>query len=95
MTAEQLAPPGVTELPRVGLKSDAPTLLDKWGMADERKLRDALAHIEAAQTRRNMALQAVDEALGRAGVPADLRDALVANATDIRAALAPFDLKPV
>ena len=80
-------------LPVGALKSDAPSLLDEWGVADERRLREAWAHVEQAQTRRNMALQAVDEALSRAGVSPDLRDALIGSATDIRNALAPFDVK--
>ena len=81
------------EAPASALKSDAPSLLDKWGVEDERRLREALAHVERAQARRNMSLQAVDEALSRAGVSPDLRDALIGGATDIRAALAPFDVK--
>jgi 3-oxoacyl-[acyl-carrier-protein] synthase III len=70
-----------------------PGLLTKWSTEDERKLKEAQAHIEMVQKRRNMALQAVDEALSRAGVSPDLRDALITSATDIRAALAPFDVK--
>jgi len=94
-----LSSQGTPDLPRFmpagGLKSDAPSLLDKWSVADEQKLRDAHAHIEQAQARRNTSLQAVDEALSRAGVNPDLRDAIIANATSIRAALAPFDVKPL
>lgn len=75
------------------LTSVAPSVLSKWGTEDERKLKEALAHIEQSQMRRNMALQAVDEALSRAGVSPDLRDVLITSAADIRAALAPFDVK--
>lgn len=79
------------------LKSDAPTLLEKWSSGDERKLQEAQAFIERAQARRDMALQAVDAALSRAGIGPNtlelVRGAFIENATDIRAALAPFDPK--
>lgn len=75
------------------LSTADPGLLTRWNTEDERKLKEALAHVEQVQKRRNMALQAVDEALSRAGVSPDLRDALITSATDIRAALAPFDVK--